>query len=196
MNYRIRAREIRLIGDEGEQIGLLPTDKALQMAGEKGLDLVEVAPTATPPVCRILDYGKYRYEQTKKEKKVRSGQRSGLLKEIRVRPQVKDHDLDIKINRAKKFVIDGDKVKVLVVFRGRQMVHPELGIKLLQKVANDLKGVAQLDGQPIHEGRIMSLILSPISAKQVVAKDGKDSKEIKETKETKETKEIKVKETV
>jgi len=163
------------------------------MANEKGLDLVEVAPTAAPPVCRILDYGKYRYEQTKKEKKVRSGQRSGLLKEIRVRPQVKDHDLDIKINRAKKFVIDGDKVKVLVVFRGRQMVHPELGIRLLQKVANDLKGVAQLDGQPIHEGRIMSIILSPVSAKQV------QTKEVKEpgaAKEAKEAKEIKVKETV
>ena len=180
----------------------MATDKALQMANEKGLDLVEVAPTAAPPVCRILDYGKYRYEQTKKEKKVRSGQRSGLLKEIRVRPQVKDHDLDIKINRAKKFVIDGDKVKVLVVFRGRQMVHPELCIRLLKKVAEDLKGVAQLDGQPIHEGRIMSLILSPISAKQVVAKDskdgkdGKDSKDSKDSKEIKEVKEIKVKETV
>ena len=131
-----------------------------------------------------------RYEQTKKEKKVRSGQRSGLLKEIRVRPQVKDHDLDIKINRAKKFIIDGDKVKVLVVFRGRQMVHPELGIRLLQKVANDLKGVAQLDGQPIHEGRIMSLILSPVSAKQVQVK------EVKEPVAAKEVKEIKVKETV
>jgi translation initiation factor IF-3 len=160
------------------------------MANEKGLDLVEVAPTATPPVCRILDYGKYRYEQTKKEKKVRSGQRSGLLKEIRVRPQVKDHDLDIKINRAKKFVLDGDKVKVLVVFRGRQMVHPELGIKALQKVANDLKGVAQLDGQPIHEGRVMSIILSPVSAKQVQVK------EVKEAGPVKEAKEIKVKETV
>jgi len=160
------------------------------MAIEKGLDLVEVAPTAAPPVCRILDYGKYRYEQTKKEKKVRSGQRSGLLKEIRVRPQVKDHDLDIKINRAKKFVIDGDKVKVLVVFRGRQMVHPELGIRLLQKVANDLKGVAQLDGQPIHEGRVMSLILSPVSAKQVQVK------EVKEAGPAKEAKEKKVKETV
>ena len=160
------------------------------MANEKGLDLVEVAPTATPPVCRILDYGKYRYEQTKKEKKVRSGQRSGLLKEIRVRPQVKDHDLDIKINRAKKFIIDGDKVKVLVVFRGRQMVHPELGIRLLQKVANDLKGVAQLDGQPIHEGRVMSLILSPVSAKQV------QPKEVKEAGPPREVKEIKVKETV
>jgi translation initiation factor IF-3 len=168
-------------------LGVITTDKALQMANEKGLDLVEVAPTATPPVCRILDYGKYRYEQTKKEKKVRSGQRSGLLKEIRVRPQVTDHDLEIKINRAKKFIIEGDKVKVLVVFRGRQVVHPELGIRALQKVANDLKGIAQLDGQPIHEGRIMSLILSPVSAKQVA---------VKEVKEAKEVKEIKVKETV
>jgi translation initiation factor IF-3 len=166
---------------------VVATDKALQMAHEKGLDLVEVAPTAAPPVCKILDYGKFRYEQIKKEKKVRSGQRSGLLKEVRVRPQVKDHDLNIKINQAKKFLLDGDKVKVLVIFRGRQMVHPELGIRALQKVANDLKGVAQLDGQPIHEGRIMSLILSPISAKQVVAK---------ENKEVKEAKEIKVKETV
>jgi translation initiation factor IF-3 len=162
------------------------------MANEKGLDLVEVAPTAVPPVCKILDYGKYRYEQTKKEKKVRLGQRSGLLKEIRVRPQVKDHDLGIKINLAKKFVLDGDKVKVLVVFRGRQMVHPELGIRLLQKVAADLKGVAQLDGQPIHEGRIMSLILSPASAKQVpVVKESKEGKDGKETRDTKETKEVK-----
>lgn len=168
-------------------MGVLPIDKALQMASEKGLDLVEVAPTASPPVCRILDYGKYRYEQIKKEKKVRSGQRSGLLKEIRVRPQVKDHDLDIKTNRAKKFITDGDKVKVLVVFRGRQMVHPELGIRVLQKVANDLKGIGQLDGQPVHEGRIMSMILSPMSAKQVPTKDVKEVKEVKE---------IKVKETV
>lgn len=181
---------------------MVATDKAQQMANEKGLDLVEVAPTADPPVCKILDYGKYRYEQTKKEKKVRLGQRSGLLKEIRVRPQVKDHDLDIKINLAKKFVLEGDKVKVLVVFRGRQMVHPELGIKVLQKVAGDLKGVAQLDGQPIHEGRIMSLILSPASARQKLSKENNDNKEAKETrearasKEVKDNKEIKVKETV
>ena len=176
---------MRLIGESGEQVGVLPIDKAMQAANERGLDLVEVAPTASPPVCRILDYGKYRYEQTKKEKKARSGQRSGLLKELRVRPQVKDHDLEIKLNLAKKFIEDGDKVKVLVVFRGRQMVHPELGIRILQKVASDLKGIAQLDGQPVHDGRVMSLILSPISAKLA-----------KETKETKETKEIKVKETV
>jgi translation initiation factor IF-3 len=171
-------------------LGLVPTDKALQMANERGLDLVEVAATAQPPVCKILDYGKFRYEQIKKEKKARSSQRSGLLKEIRVRPQVKDHDLDIKTNRAKKFILEGDKVKVFVVFRGRQMVHPELGIRVLKKVADDLKGIAQLDGQPIHEGRIMTIILSPTSAKQVPAK------EVKDTKDTKDIKEIKVKETV
>ncbi len=187
INHRIRAKEVRLIGEGGEQVGVLPIEKAQQMANEKGLDLVEVAPTATPPVCRILDYGKYRYEQTKKEKKVRSGQRSGLLKEIRVRPQVKDHDLGIKINLAKKFILEGDKVRVFVVFRGRQMVHPELGIRVLQKVAADLKGIAQLDGQPVHEGRIMSLILSPISAKQAQAKEVKEPAEIKD---------IKIKETV
>lgn len=164
---------------------MVPIEKAMQIANERGLDLVEVAPTASPPVCRILDYGKYRYEQTKKEKKVRSGQRSGLLKELRMRPQVKDHDLEIKLNLARKFIQDGDKVKILVVFRGRQLVHPELGIRILQKVAADLKGIAQLDGQPVHDGRVMSLILSPISAK--VARDGK---------ETSETNEIKVKEAV
>jgi len=176
-------------------LGVVDTNKALQMAHEKGLDLVEVAPTAVPPVCKILDYGKYRYEQTKKEKKVRSSQRSGLLKEVRVRPQVKDHDLEIKINQAKKFILEGDKVKVLVIFRGRQMVHPELGVRLLQKVANDLKGVGQLDGQPVHEGRIMSLIMSPAAVKQAPAKDAKDTKDAKDVKEA-NVAEIKVKETV
>jgi len=152
------------------------------MAVDRGVDLVEVAPTASPPVCRILDYGKYRYEQTKKERKVRSGQKSGLLKEIRVRPQVKDHDLNIKINKAKKFIEDGDKVKVFVVFRGRQLVHPELGLRVLQKVAKDLKGIGHLDSQPVLDGRIMHLILSPISAKQTQVKDAKEDQEVKEIK--------------
>lgn len=160
----------------------MPIDKALQMAVDNGVDLVEVAPTASPPVCRILDYGKYRYEQTKKERKVRSGQKSGLLKEIRVRPQVKDHDLNIKINKAKKFIEDGDKVKVFVVFRGRQLVHPELGLRVLQKVAKDLKGIGHLDSQPVLDGRIMHLILSPISAKQTQVKDAKEDQEVKEIK--------------
>jgi translation initiation factor IF-3 len=152
------------------------------MAVDRGVDLVEVAPTASPPVCRILDYGKYRYEQTKKERKARSGQKSGLLKEIRVRPQVKDHDLNIKINKAKKFIEDGDKVKVFVVFRGRQLVHPELGLRVLQKVAKDLKGIGHLDSQPVLDGRIMHLILSPISSKQTQVKDAKDDQEVKEIK--------------
>ena len=163
----------------------------MQAAVERGLDLVEVAPTASPPVCRILDYGKYRYEQTKKEKKVRSGQKSNMLKELRVRPLVKDHDLDIKINLARKFIEEGNKVKLLVVFRGRQSSHPELGLKVMQKVANDLKSVAQLDGQPVNEGRMMSLILSPISVKQA-----RELKEPKELKEHKELNEVKVKEAV
>ncbi len=177
-----------MIGENGEQVGVVPIEKALQLAGEKGLDLVEVAPTASPPVCKLLDYGKYRYEQTKKEKKVRSSQRAGLLKEIRVRPQVKDHDLDIKINLAKKFILEGDKVRVLVVFRGRQVVHPELGIKVLQKVAGELRGIAQLDGQPVNEGRIMSLTLSPVSAKQSQSRDNREK--------IKEESEIKIKEKV
>lgn len=145
---------------------MLPLEKALQVAREQGLDLVEVAPTSVPPVCRLLDYGRFRYEQTKKERKARKSQRSGLLKEIRVRPRVKDHDLETKIKVARKLLADGDKVRVFVVFRGREITHPELGLKVLQKVADDLKDVATLDGSPSLDGRIMNLVLTPLSAKQ------------------------------
>jgi len=149
----------------------MPLEKALQMARENGLDLVEVAPTSVPPVCRLLDYGKYRYEQTKKERKARKGQKVGLLKEIRVRPRVKDHDLETKIKVARKLLEEGDKVKVFVVFRGREITHPELGVKVLQKVTNELKDIAALDGSPsLESGRIMGLVFSPISAKIKEAK--------------------------
>jgi len=144
----------------------MPLEKALQIARENGLDLVEVAPTSVPPVCRLLDYGKYRYEQTKKERKARKGQKVGLLKEIRVRPRVKDHDLETKIKVARKLLEEGDKVKVFVVFRGREITHPELGVKVLQKVTNELKDIAALDGSPsLEPGRIMGLVFSPLSAK-------------------------------
>jgi len=144
----------------------MPLEKALQIAREHGLDLVEIAPTSIPPVCRLLDYGKYRYEQTKKERKARKGQRVGLLKEIRVRPRVKDHDLETKIKVARKLLEEGDKVKVFVIFRGREASHPELGVRVLQKVTNDLKDIAALDGSPPPEGgRIMGLVFSPISTK-------------------------------
>lgn len=166
VNRRIRAKEVRLIGEAGEQLGVFPIEKALVVAQEHNLDLVEVAPSSVPPVCRLLDYGRYRYEQTKKERKARKSQKTGLLKEIRVRPRVKDHDLETKIKIARKLLEEGDKVRAFVVFRGREITHPELGVKALQKIQDDLKDVAVLDGTPSLEGRIMSLVLAPVSSKQ------------------------------
>jgi translation initiation factor IF-3 len=188
---------VRVIGENGEQLGVMPTIKALQSAIQVGLDLVEVAPTSVPPVCKILDYGRFKYEQTKKDRKVRQGQRTGLLKEIRVRPRVQQHDLETKIKLAKRMLEEGDKVKVNVVFRGREITHPELGLKALQKMTESLKDVAGIDGAPSLEGRLMNLVLTPISK---VAKEAKQSKEAKETKEpraagsAKPAKESKVKE--
>ncbi len=167
INREIRAKEVRLIGETGAQLGIFPLEKALRIASERNLDLVEVAPNAAPPVCRLLDYGRYRYEQTKKERKARKSQKSSALKEIRIRPRVKDHDLETKIRIARKLLEDGDKVKVTVFFRGRESAHPELGFKLLQRVAESLKDIAGLEGEPNSEERFMSLVLSPVSAKQL-----------------------------
>jgi translation initiation factor IF-3 len=167
VNRLIRAKEVRLIGETGAQMGVFPIEKALQIASERSLDLVEVAPSSVPPVCRLLDYGRYRYEQTKKERKARKGQRVGVLKEIRVRPRVKEHDLETKIKIARKLLEEGDKVKFFIIFRGREITHPEIGLKLLRKVSDDLKDIAGLDGAPSAEGRFMSLVLSPISSKQI-----------------------------
>lgn len=174
INRRIRAKEVRLIGEAGEQLGVMPIEKALQLAGEHSLDLVEVASTSDPPVCRLLDYGRYRYEQTKKQRKARQGQRVGLLKEIRVRPRVQEHDLETKIKVARRLLEEGDKVRFFVVFRGREITHPELGLKALQKVADGLKDIAGIDGSPSMEGRIMNLVLSPISAKQTKVTKAKE----------------------
>lgn len=170
VNREIKAKEVRLIGETGAQLGIFPLEKALRIASEKNLDLVEVAPTAVPPVCRLLDYGRYRYEQAKKERKARKSQKGGTLKEIRIRPRVKDHDLDTKIKIARKLLEEGDKVKILVLFRGRESAHPEVGIKLLQKVADSLKDIAGLEGEPSTDERSMSLVLSPIPAKQLQLK--------------------------
>jgi translation initiation factor IF-3 len=157
---------VRLIGETGEQLGVVPIKKALEVAREHGLDLVEVAATSNPPVCRILDYGRYRYEQTKKERKARQGQRTAL-KEIRIKPRVQEHDLETKIRLAKRMLEEGDKVKVNVVFRGREITHPELGLRALQKMTDNLKDIAGIDGSPSLDGRIMHLVLTPLSAKQI-----------------------------
>ena len=157
---------MRLIGETGEQLGVMPIKKALEVAREHGLDLVEVAATSNPPVCRILDYGRYRYEQTKKERKARQGQRTAL-KEIRIKPRVQEHDLETKIRLAKRMLEEGDKVKVNVVFRGREITHPELGLRALQKMTDGLKDIAGIDGSPSLDGRIMHLVLTPLPAKQI-----------------------------
>jgi len=171
-----------LIGEAGEQLGVMPIAKALGVAREHNLDLVEVAASSDPPVCRLLDYGRYRYEQTKKQRKARQAQRGGLLKEIRVRPRVQAHDLDTKIRIARRLLEEGDKVRIFVVFRGREITHPELGLKALQKVADSLKDIAAMDGSPSMEGRIMNLVLTPMSGKQVKAAKVKEEESVAETK--------------
>ena len=166
VNRQIRAKEVRLIGETGTQLGVFPVEKALQIANERSLDLVEMASNSVPPVCRLLDYGRYRYEQTKKERKARKSQKGVVLKEIRIRPRMKEHDLETKIKIARKLLEEGDKVKLFVVFRGREITHPELGLRLLKKAADDLKDIAVFDGAPSSEDRFMSLVLSPSLTKQ------------------------------
>ena len=164
-NRRIRAKDVRLIGEDGEQLGVVPLQKALQIAYERGLDLVQVASTMTPPVCRILDYGKYKYEQTKKERKAKRGQRVGLLKEVRLRPKIEEHDLQAKIKTTKKLLEEGNKVRLMLRFRGREVIYPELGWKVLRKVAEASQGIAVVSS-PVNEGNNIALILSPVSQKK------------------------------
>jgi translation initiation factor IF-3 len=156
---------VRLIGEDGEQLGVVPLPKALQIAYERGLDLVQVASTMTPPVCRILDYGKYKYEQTKKERKARRGQRVGLLKEVRFRPKIEEHDLQAKIKTTKKLLEEGNKVRLGLRFRGREIIYPELGWKVLRKVAEATQEMAVVSNS-VSEGNSIALVLSPISQKK------------------------------
>jgi len=159
----------------------MPVKRALEIAREHGLDLVEVSSTSNPPVCRILDYGRYRYEQTKKERKARQSQKTSLLKEIRIKPRVHEHDLETKIKVAKRLLEEGDKVKVNVVFRGREINHPELGLRALQKVVDSLKDMAGIDGSPSLEGRMMHLVFTPLSSKQSKVKKEKEETPVAQT---------------
>jgi len=152
---------VRLIDDEGTQVGIVATREALQIAEERGLDLVEVAPNATPPVCRLLDYGKFRYEQSKKEREARKNQRQAELKELRLKPKTDDHDLDVKANHARRFLLAGDKVKFTVRFRGREMAHTDIGRSMLDQIAENLRDVATMEQKPMMEGRACSMVLAP-----------------------------------
>ncbi|MBI2860333.1 MAG: translation initiation factor IF-3 [Chloroflexi bacterium] len=166
----ITAREVRLVGSKGEQLGVMPLSQAQEMARKQNLDLVEVAPMAVPPVCRILDYGKFRYEQAKKEHDARKSQKIVLLREMRMRPKIGDHDFEAKARIVRKLLADGDKVKVTVMFRGREITHPDLGWKLLQRMAEKLGDVAAMEKQPVLLGKHMHIILSPVAPAKVKAK--------------------------
>jgi translation initiation factor IF-3 len=170
VNEEIRAREVRLVGENGEQLGTMPLYQAREVAKTHGLDLVEVAPTAVPPVCRLLDYGKFKYEQAKKERNSRKSQKIVLLREVRLRPKIGDHDFEAKSRTARKLLADGDKVKVTILFRGREITHPDLGWKLLQRMAESLKDASSVDGQPIMEERRMNIILSPLPVQKTKPK--------------------------
>jgi translation initiation factor IF-3 len=161
INDDIRVKEVRLIGADGEQLGIKLTREAMQMAVEANLDLVNVAPTAKPPVCRIMDYGKYRYELQKKEKEARKNQKIVDIKEIRLSATIDEHDFQTKLRNAVKFLNDGDKVKASVRFRGREIAHAEIGRKVLERLAVDTSEISSMERAPKLEGRSMIMILTP-----------------------------------
>lgn len=152
---------MRVIDDEGKQLGILSTPDAMRMARERGVDLVEVAPNAVPPVCRLLDYGKYKYEQTKREREARKHQKGSELKEVRLTPKTDEHDLLFKARTVQRFLVDGDKVKVTVRFKGREMAHPQLGRQVLEFIAQNVKGSGAVERMPLMEGRAMHMIIAP-----------------------------------
>ena len=162
VNEKIRAREVRLIGPDGKQIGIVSLREALAKAEEYGLDLVEVAPQADPPVCKIMDYGQFLYQEAKKAKEAKKRQSQVELKEIKVRPKTEEHDLQTKIRHIRRFLEDGNKVKIRVFFRGRELAHPELGRQVLQKIEEAVKELGRVEMAPRMEGRQMIMILGPI----------------------------------
>nr|WP_264294138.1 translation initiation factor IF-3 [Desulfoluna spongiiphila] len=161
VNNKIRAREVRVIGSDGTQLGVLPIQKALNTAAEGGLDLVEVAPNSTPPVCKIMDFGRFKYEETKKRQEAKKKQSSFQMKEIKVRPKTGDHDLETKVGHIKKFIGKKNKVKVTCMFRGREITLSALGRELLARVAEETADVATVEQMPKFEGRTMFIILAP-----------------------------------
>ncbi len=150
-----------MIDSEGNQVGIIPTKEALEAAAEAGLDLVEVSPNANPPVCKIMDYGRYRYEQTKKKHEAKKKQSTFQLKEIKVRPKTGEHDLQVKIGHIKKFIGKKDKVKVSVIFRGREITLSELGRAVLQKIIDETEEIAMIEQEPKFEGRVLVMVLAP-----------------------------------
>ncbi|HXX37885.1 MAG TPA: translation initiation factor IF-3 [bacterium] len=161
INNRIRAREVRLIGASGEQLGVMSLQDALSKAQEAGVDLVEVAPAASPPVCRVMDFGKYKYEQAKRERLAHKKSKTSDLKGMRLSPKIGEHDLQVKTRAVSGFLKDGDKVRVSMWFRGREMAHPQVGEQILRRMAQQLAQVGVVERHPLMEGRNMVMILAP-----------------------------------
>src|SRR6185437_6780931 len=161
VNDQIRAREVRLVGPEGEQVGIVPLERALQLAADVDLDLVEVAPMARPPVCKLMDFGKYKYESALKAREARRNQQQTVIKEMKLRPKIDPHDYETKKGHVVRFLKAGDKVKVTIMFRGREQSRPELGFRLLQRLAEDVTELGFVESQPKQDGRNMIMVIGP-----------------------------------
>ena len=161
-NHRIRSIDVQVINSSGENLGVLPLKKAIETAKEEGLDLIEISPNANPPVCKVMDMGKYKYDLQKKANLAKKKQKTVLLKEIKLRPGTETHDYNFKIKNAKKFITKGDKVKFTVKFKGREMQHTELGKELMQRIIEETKDIAKIESQPKFEGKQMVMIIQPI----------------------------------
>ena len=160
VNEDIRARELRLIGDDGKQIGIVGIREALDIAEKSGLDLVEISPNANPPVCKIIDYGKFKYEQQKREKKNKKKQHVINVKEVRFRPHTDTHDINTKVRKIREFIENGDRVKLSIMFRGREMAHQEIGMETMQHVISLVEDIAKIDKAPRQEGRFLTAFLA------------------------------------
>ena len=174
MNQEIRDREVRVIGQTGEQLGVMPTHAAMQLAEEAGLDLVKIVPNAQPPVCKLMDYDKYRYEQSKKERELRKNQKVVSIKEVQLSATIEENDVQTKAKAAQRFLGQGDKVKVSIRFRGRQITHPEVGLAVMQDFANRCADIAVVERKPLIEGRHMIMILAPKTDKPAAKAPAKE----------------------
>ena len=162
INRAIRAREVRVVDDEGGQLGVLSLSDALAAAEARGLDLVEVSPTAVPPVCRIMDYGKYKYQQNKRATEAKKKAAKIELKEVKMRPKTEEHDYAFKVKNARRFLEEGNKVKFTIMFRGREVTHPEFGHKQLEQAVEDLKDIGQVESAPSMSGRFITMVMAPL----------------------------------
>ena len=187
VNERIVAREVRVISETGEQLGIMPTPDAIRVAGEKGMDLVEVSPTSRPPVCRIMDYGKYKYTQKKKAQSAKKKAITQSVKEVKLRPKTEEHDYQFKLKHIQRFLLDGNKAKVTIRFRGREMAHKDIGLEMLGRIVRDVGDMATVASEPAMEGRLLQMVLAP-SPKALVIKRSKDEQRRAKKEESKKSK--------